>query len=571
MPAVCTVALAAFLVGCGSNTNVGLIQVTPATQALTAGQTAQFTAIGTITHGKHPPTHEDVTSTVTWVSNAPAIATVSASGVATAVSAGTATITASMAGATSATATVTVTGGGGPTTNSNIVSISVIPGAQSVAAPRQTGQFIAIGTTNSGATVDLTHQVTWSSSSVQIATIDASTGLATGVGQGTTTITALFTNPDHTTVTGSGTFMIIGGNSEQVTALAIYPNAQSTTALDQETQFFVLGTQGSSGLQFDMTSQVAWSSSAPTVATIGTAGTGTPGLATSVGAGTTTITATYTNADGSKVVATATYTATIGSAQESLLSIQVVPGNVNVSNKGMTAQYLAFGTFSTTPTVRDITNSVTWVSTLPEVASIVSCGSGPDVTCGTGTSAPPSGGLPGEYAGLATSQGYTGDTVIYALDYITNPDHTVVVSNPVTFTCRDADLKFCVQDVPTPQFATITIFIEGEQNAPSGEGEYVTAPSDTGTPNLIHCGKDYSGSGGQVCTGTYAVGSKITLTENLPAGSQYFGGWSTGSGCVDAQGNPLTLAELATSKTCTVSVNGVTGLNGNLSVGVIFY
>src|ERR1700750_838286 len=151
MLAVCTVALAAFAVGCGSNTNVGLIQITPATQALTAGQTAQFTATGTISHGKHPPTNEDVSSTVTWAANAPAIATVSATGLATAVSAGTATITASMAGATSATATIPVTGGAGPTTNSNIVSISVIPGSQSVASPKQTGQFIAIGTTTQGA------------------------------------------------------------------------------------------------------------------------------------------------------------------------------------------------------------------------------------------------------------------------------------------------------------------------------------------------------------------------------------------------------------------------------------
>src|SRR5271169_2643450 len=120
---VCTAGLAVSLVGCGSNTQVGLIQITPTTQSLTAGQTAQFTATGIISHGQHPPTSQDVTSMVTWASNAPAIATVSAGGLATAVSAGTATITASMPGAPSATATVTVTGGG-PTTNSDIVSIS---------------------------------------------------------------------------------------------------------------------------------------------------------------------------------------------------------------------------------------------------------------------------------------------------------------------------------------------------------------------------------------------------------------------------------------------------------------
>jgi hypothetical protein len=277
------------------------------------------------------------------------------------------------------------------------------------------------------------------------------------------------------------------------------------------------------------------------------------------------------------VVATATLTGTIGAAQETLLSINIVPGNTTVSNKGMTTQFLAFGTYSTTPTVRDITNSVTWFSSSPEVAEVDSCGaagSGPGVgVCPSGGTGPvgPSGGLPGEYAGLATAMGYEGDSVIYAVDNTTNTDGTVVLSNPVTFTCdlAGSNPPVCVQSVPTPQFATITIFIAGEQTAASGE--FVTAPSDTGTPNLIHCGREYTGSGGQVCTGTYEVGSKVTLTENLPAGSSDFGGWSTGAGCVDSSNNPLTPAQLATSTTCTISVNGTGTLAGNISVGVIFY
>lgn len=563
-------ALGLLIGGCGSNTQVGTIQITPATQSLAAGQTAQLTATGIIGHGQHPASNEDVTTTVTWTSNAPAIATVSSTGLATGVSAGTAAITASMPGAISATAAVTVTGGGSVSTNSDIVKLDVIPGSQSVASPTQTSQFIAIGTNAAGGTIDLTQQATWSSSAVQIATIGANSGLATGVGQGTSTITALYTNSDKTVVTGSATFQVIGGTTEQITALTIYPNAQSTTALDQQTQFFVLGTAGSSGLQFDVTSKVAWTSSNTQVVTVGTNGNGTPGLATSVGSGSSTITATYTNADSSKIVATATYTATIGAAQEDLLSIQIVPGDSTVSNKGMTEQFLAFGTYSKTPTVRDITNSVTWISTSLEVASIDSCGapsSGPGLgVCPGGGTGPvgPSGGLPGEYAGLATAQGYEGNSVIYAVDNTSNSDGTVVLSNPVTFTCQvpNSNPPVCDQSVATPQFATLTVYIGGDQTAPSGE--YVTAPSDTKTPNLIHCGREYSGAGGQVCTGTYAVGSTVTVTENLSAGSNYFGGWSTGSNCAEA-GNPPNLTTLATTQTCTVT------LNGNATVGVIFY
>src|SRR5579864_8682155 len=162
---------AIFIAGCGQNTQIGTIQITPSTQALLAGQTAQFSAIGIVGHGKHPSTTQDVTTMVTWSTNAPAITTVNASGLATAVSAGTANITASLPGAPSATATVTVTGGTPGQASSNIVSVAVIPGSQSVASPKESAQFIAIGTTAAGATLDLTSQVAWSSSSTQIATV----------------------------------------------------------------------------------------------------------------------------------------------------------------------------------------------------------------------------------------------------------------------------------------------------------------------------------------------------------------------------------------------------------------
>ncbi len=571
--------LAISLAGCTSS-QVDSVAVSPLTQSVAVGQAAQFTATGTTGHGNHPSSTSNVTDSVTWTSSAPAVATISATGLAKGVSAGTTTITATMPGYTgeisnSATLTVTGTGGSSGPGNADITTITVIPGEQSVASPNQTSQFIAIGATAAGATEDLSNLVTWSSSSTAIATINAK-GLATGVSQGTATITAIYTNSDQSIATGTGTFTIVGGTTEAVTALTVYPPTQALTQA-QQTQFFVIGTQGSTGLQVDETAGVAWTSSDLNVATIGTTGDGTPGLATAVGAGTTTITATFTNPDKSVVVNTATLSVTIGAAQEPLLSINVVPTASQVSNKGMTTQFLAFGTYSTNPTVRDITNSVTWVSTSPEVAEVDSCGaasSGPGIgVCPSGGTGPvgPSGGLPGEYAGLATSMGYEGDSVIYAVDNTSNPDGTVVLSNPITFTCElpGTNPPICVQTVPTPQFATITVFIAGEQTAPSGE--YVTAPSDTGTPNLIHCGRESPISGGQVCTGTYEVGSKITLKENLASGSSYFGGWSTGSACVDSSGTLLTPAQLATSTTCTVSVNGSGGLAGNISVGVIFY
>jgi hypothetical protein len=241
------------------------------------------------------------------------------------------------------------------------------------------------------------------------------------------------------------------------------------------------------------------------------------------------------------VVATANYSVSIGSAQEPLLSINIVPGGTTVSNKGQTGQYLAFGTYSTTPTVRDLTSQVTWISLLPEVASIDSWG------------------IAGEIGGLATAQGYTGNAVIYA--EATNPDGTVVLSNPQTFSCADPVTSVCDQNVAHPQFATITVFIAGENTTPG----YIVAPSDTGVPNLIHCGPGYKGPGGQVCTGTYETGTTVILKENFSFGSTSFGGWSSGDGAPGVGCQPDQYTTLLTSTECTVT------LNGNTSVGAIFY
>jgi hypothetical protein len=187
-------------------------------------------------------------------------------------------------------------------------------------------------------------------------------------------------NPDHSLVTNTAPFTVVGGYSEQVTALIIIPGSAAATAPAQQNQFIALATEGGNGLEYDVTGQVVWRSNTPSVATICTAGSPAPctpatdGLVTAATAGTTNITATWTNLDNSQFVAQATYTVTIGAAPEPLISINVVPSNVQVSNKGMTQQYLAFGTFTTTPTLRDITDSVTWITLNPNLVSINSAG-----------------------------------------------------------------------------------------------------------------------------------------------------------------------------------------------------
>ena len=220
--------LVLLLAGCGS-AGLNSIAIAPSTQVLnSAGATVQFTAIGTYVQGSHPPSTKDITNQVAWSSSNAAVATVSSSGLATAVAPGNVTITASMngfGGVKSSAAAVTVTGGG--TVGSNLTSLTILPNAQPVITVNETGQFIAIGTytDGSGAKVaeDVTSQVAWSSSDVKVATINT-TGLATGINTGITTIVAIGSAPNGVVTTATATFTVgpIVGNGTQLPTLTVY-------------------------------------------------------------------------------------------------------------------------------------------------------------------------------------------------------------------------------------------------------------------------------------------------------------------------------------------------------------
>lgn len=530
-----------YFTGC-SATGIDSIQISPTSQTLATGQTVQFTATGTVDHGQHPSSSENVTDAVTWTSSAPAVATVNASGLATAVSPGSTTITATMSGfpgQVSATATVTVTAGVSSSVGT-ISSLTIIPGTQSVASPGQTSQFLAIGTTSSGATVDLTSQVAWNTSSAQIATVGATTGLATALAQGTVTITAIYSNATTgTAVTGTATFTVTAGVTEQYTAVTITPSAQAVSASGQTGQFVALATLGS-GVQQNVTnsSQITWSSSIPSVATVSAAG-----LVAGVSAGTSTITAVLSNPDGTVVSATAEVTVTLTPAPEPLLSLTIIPSTITVGNLQDSGQFLAIGTFSTPPTVRDLTNSVTWISPEPNVF--------PVNTNGTGVP------NPAAPAGVVTAIG-SGSAVIVA-----------EATDPTTGSIQTATATFnCPLVVPTPEqagscyagsqaaglLATLTVYNEGNNTS----GWLVTAPSATGTANVLHCGPGSNGAGlgGSVCVATYPVGTTVTLTAPAESGVN-FGGWS--SNCT-----PTAAINAAGPNSCTVT------LTTNDTVGAIF-
>jgi hypothetical protein len=106
--------------------------------------------------------------------------------------------------------------------------------------------------------------------------------------------------------------------------------------------------------------------------------------------------------------------------------------------------------------------------------------------------------------------------------------------------------------------ATITVYNEGLNTT----NWQVTAPSATGTPNVIHCGPGWAlnnGTGGSVCSAAYPIGATVTLTAPAAAGLS-FGGWS--SSCTVTA--PVTAAG---PNTCTVTISPD---NPNVTVGAIF-
>jgi hypothetical protein len=527
------------IVGC-TNTQVNSISVAPTAQTLAVTQTVQLTATGTIEHGSHPSSTEDITDQVTWTSGTPAVATVSSTGLVTAVAQGTASISATMPGLAAASAAITVTGAGGITAGGSVTSLSIIPSTQSVAAPSQTSQFIAIGTTTAGATLNLTSQAMWSSSSTQVATISTG-GLATGVAKGTTTITAIYSNSDSTVVTATATFTVAGGTSEQITALSITPSSQSVSASGQQAQFIALGTSGSTGLEQNVTDNVQWTSSIPTVATVGP----TTGLVTGASAGVTTITALFTNADSSVVTASATVTVTATAAPEPLLSLTIVPNSITVGNLQDTGNFLAIGTFSDVPYVRDLTNTVNWISSVPNVFPVTTN----------------SGGNEGASAGIVTAYG-NGSGIIIAEGSST--DGTIQTAT-ATFSCplvlpTSTSAGSCYPgSQASGLLVTLTVYNEG-LNATNW---LVTAPSATGTPDVVHCGPGWAAdgkTGGSVCTATYPVGTAVTLTAPAQTGAA-FGGWSYNC-------TPVLAVNAAGPNSCTITLGA--GGNSNVTVGGIF-
>jgi hypothetical protein len=486
------------------------MQVNPQTATMNSvGETVQFKALGTYLTGSSSGV-QDVTNQVTWASSDPNVGTINSSGLATAVAGGSTTITASMESSAgtlvAASASLTVSASA---VARDLTSITIVPSSQNVLTIGEPIQFTAIGNYSASPTsLDLTGQVTWKSSDVSVASINPA-GLAIGNSTGTATIIASATAKSAAIISGTATVTVSPtAVARGLTSITIIPSSQSVVSVGEPTQFIAIGNYNGSPTTQDLTTQATWRSSDVNVATINSAGQPQPGLASAVNGGTTTITASFTGNSGAVVTGIATLSVSANAVVRDLTSITIIPSSQVVQAiPGESAQYVAIGSYSGTPTTVDLTHVVTWQSS--------------DLAVGTINS-----------NGYATANNL--GVVTITASALSNSGNIIIGS--ATFQVQANAGNGSI-------LPTLTVY---EVGFGSGRVDGNPAPPSP-PPGEIACTRSTDST---ACTGYYPLGTIVTLTATPDAGSS-FGGWS-------ANCTPIT----ATS--CQIV------MNNNQPVGVIF-
>jgi trimeric autotransporter adhesin len=210
-------------------------------------------------------------------------------------------------------------------------------------------QYAATALFSNGSTQDVTSTATWTSSSTSVAVV-SNTGLASGIGLGTTNIGASFNG-----ISATPEALAV----DQLNSITVSPNP-ATVPLGSTVQFaavgnFTFAAGGTSDL--DVSSQVTWASSNTAVATIDNTGN-----ATAVGPGGP-INITATSCDG---ITVGTATLTVGPAVAT--SLVITPATITIST-GTTTLFTAMDLFSDGST-QPPANPVTWSSGTTTVATI---------------------------------------------------------------------------------------------------------------------------------------------------------------------------------------------------------
>lgn len=317
------------------------LELSPAMVSVEAGRSTNVRAVVLLSDN----TRRDVTQQSVWTSVTPAVATVSdqpmTRGLVRGVVNGTTTIRATYQGQT-ASAQVLVQ----PAT---MTSLSISPAAVSVPLGLPYG-FEAIAAFSDGTAYPVTTQVQWSSSNTGVAEVLMSQGYAylDSKQAGSTVITATMEG-----LSASTTVTVTTASLSRIDVTPAQPRVPVGSYLQLE----------ATGVYSDLTTQffryvVSWTSSNTSVAAVGNSQQD-KGFLTAIGAGTTTITATFGGVSTSMVV-------TVTGA--TLTEIQVTPFAPRLPI-GFDTYLRATGLYSDNST-RDLTYFVSWTSTDSSIAAV---------------------------------------------------------------------------------------------------------------------------------------------------------------------------------------------------------
>ena len=227
-----------------------------------------------------------------------------------------------------------------------LTTIAVGPPDSSVAMGFSS-QFTATGLYSDGSKRDVSSQVIWSSANAAAASIN-NAGLATAASPGSTTISATLGQMSGSTAL----------NVTAATLVVIDLTPTNPSIANGLSNHFVATGVYTDNSVHDISAAVTWSSSVIAVATISNTP-GSNGMSTTASAGSTMIAATLGGVSSSTIL-------TVTSA--TLVSIDVTPANPSIAD-GLTDALQATGVY-TDHSTHDLTNSVTWSSSVIGVASV---------------------------------------------------------------------------------------------------------------------------------------------------------------------------------------------------------
>ena len=441
------------------------VAITPTAAVIPGGSRLQFTATAVFSDGST----QDITSQVAWTSSNPSAISITASGLATGVGPGSAVISASFDGQTYVTGSI-------QGSSATVSSITISPANATVFAGTEQ-QFTASATLSDGTTVDMTSQVTWSSSNVSFLSIDAN-GLATAYSTASNAVVTVSSVSGSVSATDFVTVTPASRTVATLTSLAVVPTSARIAAGTQE-QLIARGVF-SDGSTRELSASATWTSTSPSIATVRASG-----LATGVSVGSSIIQATVGALQAQSTLLTTSAT---------LVSLAITPVDANFAN-GSSQQFRLIGTFTDNST-QDLSNQATWRSSNTAVATINNTGVAMSVDPGA----------------VQFSANYGGQTATTSTVNVTSAQLVSIAIDPNTASIAEGTMRqFRVigsySDGTTQDLTSQASWQSTNGSVVTIDGEGVATALATGTAEIM------AGFDGQTATTQFIQSTPATLVS----------------------------------------------------------